>query len=287
MNNIVHVENFVKNYASGTEIFYNIVRRELGDGERQRVAVARAMVNDPSIILADEPTGNLDPDNSGLVAELLYATTTKWGKTLVVVTHDEKVAAQRRYLMKQFLPVLLATLGITLASAPQTYAQTMSLDKALDVCVIDLTSKLAGGTRISCLRINAVSPELADYVTAKLTARLVRDTRFVVVNRDNKAVDEEIGYQLKSAVSDETAVSITAQLGAQVVIAGSLIKAGARYRLDIRAIQVEQNQILSQWSADVVGGADWTKLETVKVELVFEDENTLSDRDKKAVLHGI
>ena len=67
---------------------------QLSGGERQRVAVARAMVNDPSIILADEPTGNLDPDNSGLVAELLYATTTKWGKTLIVVTHDERVAAQ-------------------------------------------------------------------------------------------------------------------------------------------------------------------------------------------------
>jgi lipoprotein-releasing system ATP-binding protein len=67
---------------------------QLSGGERQRVAVARAMVNDPSIILADEPTGNLDPANSGLVAELLYATTTKWGKTLIVVTHDERVAAQ-------------------------------------------------------------------------------------------------------------------------------------------------------------------------------------------------
>jgi lipoprotein-releasing system ATP-binding protein len=69
---------------------------QLSGGERQRVAVARSMVNDPDVILADEPTGNLDPDNSALVAELLYAAAEKRGKTLIVVTHDEKVAARAR-----------------------------------------------------------------------------------------------------------------------------------------------------------------------------------------------
>ena len=67
---------------------------QLSGGERQRVAVARSMVNDPQLILADEPTGNLDPDNSALVAELLFAGAEKWGKTLLVVTHDEKLAAR-------------------------------------------------------------------------------------------------------------------------------------------------------------------------------------------------
>jgi len=67
---------------------------QLSGGERQRVAVARSMVNDPDLILADEPTGNLDPDNSALVADLLYRSAEKWGKTLLVVTHDEKLAAR-------------------------------------------------------------------------------------------------------------------------------------------------------------------------------------------------
>jgi len=67
---------------------------QLSGGERQRVAVARSMVNDPSLILADEPTGNLDPANSDIVSELLYATAQKRGKTLIVVTHDEKAAAR-------------------------------------------------------------------------------------------------------------------------------------------------------------------------------------------------
>jgi lipoprotein-releasing system ATP-binding protein len=78
---------------------------QLSGGERQRVAAARAMVNDPDIILADEPTGNLDPDNSALVAELLYAGAEKWGKTLIVVTHNESVAsrAKVRYVLENGL----------------------------------------------------------------------------------------------------------------------------------------------------------------------------------------
>jgi lipoprotein-releasing system ATP-binding protein len=66
---------------------------QLSGGERQRVAVARSMVNDPAIILADEPTGNLDPQNSEIVAELLYEGAQKRGKTLIVVTHDNRVAS--------------------------------------------------------------------------------------------------------------------------------------------------------------------------------------------------
>ena len=78
---------------------------QLSGGERQRVASARAMVNDPDIILADEPTGNLDPDNSAMVAELLYAGAEKWGKTLIVVTHNETVAsrAKVRYVLENGL----------------------------------------------------------------------------------------------------------------------------------------------------------------------------------------
>ena len=65
---------------------------QLSGGERQRIAVARSMVNDPAIILADEPTGNLDPQNREIVADLLYDSAQKRGKTLIVVTHDKRVA---------------------------------------------------------------------------------------------------------------------------------------------------------------------------------------------------
>ncbi|MCL2440895.1 MAG: ABC transporter ATP-binding protein [Treponema sp.] len=65
---------------------------QLSGGERQRVAVARSMVNNPALILADEPTGNLDQQNSEIVAQLLYESAKKRDKTLIVVTHDKKVA---------------------------------------------------------------------------------------------------------------------------------------------------------------------------------------------------
>ena len=65
---------------------------QLSGGERQRVAVARALINDPSLILADEPTGNLDPANAQKIGELLFSMADKYKKTLILVTHDMKLA---------------------------------------------------------------------------------------------------------------------------------------------------------------------------------------------------
>jgi putative ABC transport system ATP-binding protein len=67
---------------------------QLSGGMRQRVAVARALIHDPRLILADEPTGSLDTDNSAVVIDLLLAAQEQEGATLVVVTHDAAVAGR-------------------------------------------------------------------------------------------------------------------------------------------------------------------------------------------------
>jgi putative ABC transport system ATP-binding protein len=66
--------------------------RHLSGGEQQRVAIARALVRRPSLILADEPTGALDPDTAEVVLDLLTKATVQEGCALVVVTHDEEIA---------------------------------------------------------------------------------------------------------------------------------------------------------------------------------------------------
>jgi lipoprotein-releasing system ATP-binding protein len=75
---------------------------ELSGGEQQRVAVARALVNDPEVILADEPSGNLDTENKQELHRLFMRLRDHFQKTLVIVTHDRELAgmADRIITMK-------------------------------------------------------------------------------------------------------------------------------------------------------------------------------------------
>ena len=74
---------------------------QLSGGEQQRVAIARALMNKPSVLLADEPTGNVDTHNRDVIQQLLFDVREKFGQTIVMVTHDERLAdmADRKIVM--------------------------------------------------------------------------------------------------------------------------------------------------------------------------------------------
>ena len=74
---------------------------QLSGGEQQRVAIARALINRPSVLFADEPTGNLDTHNRDEIQQLLFDIRAKFGQTIIMVTHDERLAdmADRKIVM--------------------------------------------------------------------------------------------------------------------------------------------------------------------------------------------
>ena len=72
----------------------NHLPNQLSGGQQQRVSIGRALMNAPAVVLADEPTGNLDSKNSKEIIDLLKISNEKYGQTLIVITHDESIALQ-------------------------------------------------------------------------------------------------------------------------------------------------------------------------------------------------
>ena len=72
----------------------NHLPNQLSGGQQQRVSIGRALMNAPAVVLADEPTGNLDSKNSQEIMELLKMSNQKYNQTLVIITHDENIALQ-------------------------------------------------------------------------------------------------------------------------------------------------------------------------------------------------
>ncbi len=97
---------------------------QLSGGEQQRVALARAFVVEPPIVMADEPTGNLDSTNGKLVLDLLLERNSRAGATLVLVTHDAEVAsrADRKIVLRDGMVV-----EDTLPGAPQALGESMEI----------------------------------------------------------------------------------------------------------------------------------------------------------------
>jgi lipoprotein-releasing system ATP-binding protein len=70
----------------------NNMANAMSGGQQQRTAIARALINKPSIVLADEPTGNLDSDTSESIYDLLRDINKEYGTTFIIITHDQRIA---------------------------------------------------------------------------------------------------------------------------------------------------------------------------------------------------
>ena len=76
------------------------LRNQRSGGQQQRVSIGRALINSPTVILADEPNGNLDSKNSQEIMNLLRLSNEKYHQTLIIITHDEEIANQAKNLIR-------------------------------------------------------------------------------------------------------------------------------------------------------------------------------------------
>ncbi len=119
INPAMHLDGAVRKTAAGLAQSVGIVDKlrrnpnRLSQGERQRVAVCRALLTKPAVILADEPTGNLDPSNKDRVLDILFDYVGKNGTTMVTVTHDHDLLSRfdRVIEFKEFYSGLTDTIG--------------------------------------------------------------------------------------------------------------------------------------------------------------------------------
>ena len=102
LNKFKNPENKAKQLLDrfGLSHRFNNLPSQLSGGEQQRVAIARAIAMKPELILADEPTGNLDTENSVMISDILFKYVNEEGSSLIMVTHDQKLANKAKRKIK-------------------------------------------------------------------------------------------------------------------------------------------------------------------------------------------
>jgi len=144
---------------------------------------------------------------------------------------------------------------IMLFVAAAAFAQTpVTLDTALDNCAAYLQGQLPRGARAAVLKIDARSNDVAETITDGLSGRMVAQNYLTIVERGRalRTLEAEQNYQMSGNVSDATASSVGKQLGAELIITGSIAPRGDFYAMNIRVVHVETARIQTQWSANNV-----------------------------------
>jgi TolB-like protein len=148
----------------------------------------------------------------------------------------------------------LIVLILTFIPAFAFAQNSIQLGQALDNCVSQFRNQLPRGARAAILKIEARSDGLSEYVTDNLSAKLVSQNHLTVVERGRtlQALEAEQNYQMSGNVSDETATSIGKQLGAELVITGSITSRGDLFSINIRVVHVETTRIQTQYTVNNV-----------------------------------
>jgi len=147
---------------------------------------------------------------------------------------------------------VVSILFMVLAPLSVQAQATRTLDAAVRDGARHLQDRIPSGTRVAIVAVQGEDQDISEFVLRKLGEVLVNANRFIVVERDSAtltAIDQEMGRHLNFYVSQETELSIGRQLGAEVIISGSMARAGQNWRLEVNAVTVETAQRLVQWSA--------------------------------------
>jgi len=189
--------------------------------------------------------------------------------------------------------VFIALFMIAAFFAPlYTQAQTpQSLDNAVWDSARYLQGRFPRGTRAAIVAVQGENREIGEFVVRKLGEVLVNANWFTVVERNAAAlatIERETDRHMNFYVSQETEIFIGRQLGAEVIISGSMTRVGANWRLDVHAVTVETAQRAAQWSAaHIRPDPAWATLASPRSAGLAFAGDSLSARDRQVVAGGL
>eukprot|EP01032_Pedospumella_encystans_P031437 gene31437-35489_t len=170
---------------------------QLSGGEQQRVAIARALAPSPAVLIADEPTGNLDTETGRQIADLLFSKQKERGMTLILVTHDPSLAAR----CTRQIRVASGQIAGDSRNEQARLASVSRLSVAFRIALRELRGGLKGfSIFLACIAlgtgaiaaVNSVSTAITDAISSEGRTLLAGDVRFELDNRE--ATPEELGF---------------------------------------------------------------------------------------------